>query len=165
MNQLCTLPINVWCKRDFHTNPPSPPKMKSKEKTNLKIRILSTSERKDEEHRGTTISLYILFLLFYLPCRSTVIDTVPMELFWYFSLDSISRPRSIRVGGPGLGRLELSLLNIRMTKGMSGRSSARSCTHRSAMWMHLRTCRTEQDTLINGSISSSALSSFHCLHA
>jgi len=65
-------------------------------------------------------------VLFYLPC-SCVIETVPMELLCSFSLDlldSSSRPRSIRVGGRGLGRLELSLLSMIITVGMSGRSSA-----------------------------------------
>ena len=54
-------------------------------------------------------------------------DTVPMEWLCSFSLDlldSSSRPRSIRVGGRGLGRLELSLLSMIITVGMSGRSSA-----------------------------------------
>lgn len=126
-----------------------------------------------QHHKGRTKkerhhNFSIFFVLYsYLPC-SCVIDTVPMEWLPSFSLDlldSISRPRSIRVGGLGLGRLELSLLNIRMTVGMSGRSSAWSCTQSNAMWMHLRTCRTEHDALITGSISSAALSSFHCRHA
>jgi hypothetical protein len=50
-----------------------------------------------------------------------------MEWLLSFSLDlldSIARPRSIRVGGLGRGRLELSLLSITMTAGMSGRSWA-----------------------------------------
>lgn len=90
-----------------------------------------------------------------------------MEWLFSFSLDllvSVARPCSIRVGGIGMGRLELSLLNIRMTAGTSGRSWAWSCTHSNAMWMHLKTCRSEHDDLINGSISSSPLSSFHCRH-
>lgn len=110
---------------------------------------------------------YILSLTCYLPCNC-VIDTVPMEWLLSFSLDlldSRARPRSIRVGALGIGRLELSLLNMRMTAGTSGRSWAWSCTHSNAMWMHLKTCRIEHDGFINGSIISSPLSSFHCCHA
>jgi hypothetical protein len=102
---------------------------------------------------------------FYLP-YTCVIDTVPTV--WSCSFlhdlpDSASQPRRIR--DFGLGRFKLSLLNIRMTLRMSGRSSARSCTHSSAMWMHLETRREEHDSLIDGSINSIPLSSFHCCHA
>lgn len=130
-------------------------------------------QQKRWKNRGVTISVFFSWRvpfqylsLFYLPC-SCVIDTVPMEWLCSFSLDlvdSISRPRSIRVGGLGFGRLE-SLLNMIITVGMSGRSSAWSCTHNSAICMHLKTCRSEHDGLISGSIRSAALSSFHCRHA
>ena len=124
-----------------------------------------------EKGKKRTTKLLMIFtmlsLLSYLPCNC-VIDTVPMEWRRSFSLDllvSAERPWSIRVGGLGMGRLELSLLNISMTAGISGRSCAWSWTHSNAMWMHLKTCRSEHDALINGSISSSPLSSFHCRHA
>jgi hypothetical protein len=124
--------------------------------------------RKGEQKKPNISQIqYIFRVILHLPCNCVIV-TVPMEWLRSFSLDlldSISRPRSISVGGLGLGRLELSLLSIRMTVGMSGRSSAWSCTHSNAIWMHLSTCRTEHDALITGSISSAALSSFHCRHA
>ena len=49
-------------------------------------------------------------------------DTVPMEWLCSFSLDlldSSSRPWSIRWAAAGLGRLELSLLSMIITVGMS----------------------------------------------
>jgi len=137
-----------------------------KKETNLQ-QTANYQHHKGRREREISQLQYIFRAILYLPC-SCVIDTVPMEWLRSFSLDlldSISRPRSIRVGGLGLGRFALSLLNIRMTVGMSGRSSAWSCTQSNAMWMHLRTCRTEHDALITGSISSAALSSFHCRHA
>jgi hypothetical protein len=105
-------------------NPPFPKNLEVKKKTNLHKLAPYQHKKRGENVRNDNFG--ILSLLFYLP-YTCVIDIVPTEWLCSFSLDllvSASPPRSIKVGGLRLGRFKLSLLNIRMTVGMSGRSSA-----------------------------------------
>jgi hypothetical protein len=69
------------------------------------------------------------------------------------------------VGRLGAGKLGLSLVISFITTGISGRSYARSCTHKSATSMHRSTSGIEQVSFIVGSIRSEALSSYHNLYA
>ena len=59
----------------------------------------------------------------------------------------------------------LSLLSMRITVDIDGRSAGSSCTQSNPTWIHFKTSVWLHDSLSDGSMSSNALSSFHNLHA
>ena len=66
----------------------------------------------------------------------------------------------IKAGGFGEGRV-VSQLSMRRIANMVGRSIASSCTHKSPIWMHLKTSWESNDSVIDESTISKALSFVH----
>lgn len=66
----------------------------------------------------------------------------------------------VNAGCFGLGR-GASPFNMTTTSDMVGLSFASSCTHKSAIWMHLNTSWEQSDKIIDESMISRALPSLH----
>ena len=66
----------------------------------------------------------------------------------------------MKAGCLGEGRV-LSLLSMRWTANIVGRSTTSSCTHNNPTWMHLKTSSETHDSFIDESTISKALSSLH----
>jgi hypothetical protein len=76
------------------------------------------------------------------------------------------RPLRIKKAGfLGTGKFAVSLLSIKTTFEMVGRSDGSSCTHKSAAFTHLRNSLVLQLSRNVSSIKSNALSSLHNLQA
>lgn len=103
---------------------------------------------------------------FYLP--STFVIDISFEdiTSWPCIYRSISTELNEFISGCiGTGRLAFSLSNISITDDIVGLCAADSWTHNIATCMHCNASFLEQDSAIEGSISSTALSSFHKFHA
>lgn len=110
---------------------------------------------------------FLRALIFYLPEIVVMLAVLVEENLWLPLDDSEFSRFCLKMNAGWLGgrRNATSLLSIEITAAIEGRSIASSCTHRRAMWVHLKISLWWLRSYTSGSIKEDMLSSFHCIQA
>lgn len=102
----------------------------------------------------------------YLPVTSVIWTSTELELVCSNMIKSILFELiKLMSNCLGISMLDIPLSSIITTDGISGLTDAALWTHNIATCMHLNASSLQHESTIKGSISSTALLSFHKLHA
>lgn len=103
---------------------------------------------------------------FHLPVTSVIGTSIEDEVSWSNKIESIILELVELISSClGIEIFEIPLSNIITTDDIVGLSDAELCMHNIATCMHLNASSWEHESATRGSISSTALLSFHKFHA